>query len=90
MIVPPTSEELAALLARVPEGWSRFEIDGEPWSVSRVARAGGRAVTLEARRLGSAEGFGANVWLTSAGAVLRPCEVPAEQVLDLLRALPEA
>lgn len=81
-------DELGRLLARVPEGWTRFEIAGRPWAVSRVPRGDGRTVTLEAEQLGGAEAFGANVWLTSSGPVLRPCEVPAEKVLGLLRALP--
>lgn len=85
----PTDDELDRLLARVPEGWTRFEIDGRPWAVSRVARAGGRSVTLEVEQLGGADSFGANVWLTSAGPVLKPCEVPPEKVLGLLRSLPE-
>lgn len=85
----PDADELGRLLARVPEGWTRFEIAGRPWAVSRVARGDGRTVTLEAEQLGGADAFGANVWLTSAGPVLRPCEVPAEKVLGLLRSLPE-
>ncbi|WP_201308809.1 hypothetical protein [Puerhibacterium puerhi] len=82
-------DELGRLLARVPEGWTRFEIAGRPWAVSRVPRGDGRTVTLEAEQLGGADAFGANVWLTSSGPVLRPCEVPAEKVLGLLRSLPE-
>jgi len=31
----------------------------------------------------------ANVWRTEAGTLLRPCEMPAEQVLEVLRALPD-
>jgi peptide-methionine (S)-S-oxide reductase len=85
----PTAD-LDQLLARVPEGWTRFEVDGRPWAVSRVARADGRSVTLEAEQLGSGDRFGANVWLTSSGPVLKPCEVPPEKVLGLLRALPDS
>lgn len=88
MSTEPIAVDLDELLARVPEGWTRFEIDGQPWAVSRVARARGRSVTLEAEQLGTTDRFGANIWLTSSGAVLKPCEVPAEKVLELLRALP--
>jgi len=84
----PPADDLDELLARVPEGWTRFTVDGRPWAVSRVARADGRAVTLEAEQLGGADRLGANVWLTASGPVLRPCEVPPETVLRLLRALP--
>ena len=86
---PDPTDDLARLLTRVPEGWTRFQIDGLSWAVTRVPRGDGRTMTLEAEQLGGPVRFGANVWLTSSGPVLKPCEVPVEQVLGLLRALPE-
>jgi len=43
---------------------------------------------LTAEQLGGSVMFSANVWHTSNGPVLRPCEVPAETVLDFLESLP--
>ena len=80
------SEELGALVAAIPEGWSRLEIAGEAWAVTRVTRAGGKVISLDAERLGDSEQLGANVWITAEGAVLRPCEVPAVTVMRFLRA----
>ncbi|WP_460568145.1 hypothetical protein [Humibacter soli] len=85
MTDPNDGAELEALIAAIPEGWSRTRIDGQTWAVTRTTRAGGRVVSLDAERLGSAEALGANVWLTSGGAILKPCEIPAETVMTFLR-----
>lgn len=82
--------ELEELLSRVPDGWSRHRLAGGPWGVSRVEHAGGRSITLTADELGGPGFLSANIWHTSGGLVLRPCEVPASAVLELLRALPPA
>lgn len=82
-------DELDALVARVPRGWSRQLIDGRAWGITRVDRAGGRSSTIDGEELGGARRMSANVWRTGSGTLLRPCEMPAEQVLEVLRALPE-
>ncbi|QGN33227.1 hypothetical protein [Microlunatus sp. Gsoil 973] len=82
----PDRHELDALLTSIPEGWSRTEIDGRGWAITRTTHAQGKVITLSAERLGDAEQLSANVWLTSAGTVLKPCEVPAERVIRFLRA----
>ncbi len=81
-------DDLDALVERVPIGWSRHVIDGCAWGISRVERAGG-ATTLEGEELGGTRRLSANVWRIASGTRLRPCEMPAEQVLEVLRALPE-
>ncbi|TDE14226.1 hypothetical protein [Jiangella asiatica] len=80
------AQELDTLLSSIPEGWSRAEVDGQAWGVRRVTRAGGKVISLNAERLGDTEQLGANVWITSDGPVLRPCEVPADKVMRFLRA----
>jgi peptide-methionine (S)-S-oxide reductase len=79
-------QELDTLLRIIPEGWSRAEIAGQAWGVTRTTRAGGKVISVNAERLGDTEQLGANVWITSEGPVLRPCEVPAEKVMQFLRA----
>lgn len=78
--------ELEVLIRAIPEGWSRIQIDGQPWAMTRTTRADGRVISLDAERLGTSESLGANVWATSSGTVLRPCEVPEERVMTFLRA----
>lgn len=82
----PEDRDLAALVSLIPEGSSRTHIAGQPWSISRTTRAGGKVVSIDAEHLGGTEQLGANVWLTTEGAVLRPCEVPEEKVMQFLRA----
>jgi peptide-methionine (S)-S-oxide reductase len=77
--------ELSALIRAVPEGWTRVQIAGQGWGISRTTRAGGRTISFDAERLGGKERLGANVWNTSEGTVLRPCEVPEERVMQVLR-----
>lgn len=83
---PSPHDRLEALIAAIPEGWSRAHIGDQTWAITRVTRAGGRVVSLDAERLGAHEQLGANVWLTSDGALLRPCEVPEEKVMRFLDA----
>lgn len=78
-------QELGALIRAIPEGWTRVQIDGRGWGITRTTRAGGKTISFDAERLGSKEYLGANVWNTSEGSVLRPCEVPEERVMQLLR-----
>ncbi|GGM40191.1 peptide methionine sulfoxide reductase [Promicromonospora citrea] len=76
---------LDELVGQIPEGWSRVQVAGEPWGVTRTTRAHGKVVTVSAERLGGADRLSANVWITTDGPVLRPCEVPADAVLGFLR-----
>ena len=78
-------DDLDELVARVPPGWTRVTYRGRPWGLSRGDHAGGRSVFVEADELGGPGRLSANVWFTADGPVLRPCEVPAGDVLDLLR-----
>ena len=81
-------DELTELLLRVSDGWARRVVAGVPWGVSRVEHVGGRTTTLTAEQLGGTGFLSANVWHTTAGPVLRPCEVPAADVIRFLRDLP--
>lgn len=85
----PDADDLDRLVDRIPLGWSRHEIDGRAWGVTRVDHAGGRSSTIEGEELGGEARMSANVWRTASGTHLKPCEMPAEQVLAVLRALPE-
>ncbi len=78
-------QELGALVTAIPEGWTRVQIAGHVWGITRTTRAGGKVISFDAERLGDREQLGANVWMLSEGSVLRPCEVPEEKVLQVLR-----
>jgi hypothetical protein len=78
-------QELDALVRAIPEGWTRVQIAGHVWGITRTTRAGGKVISLDAERLGDKEQLGANVWMLAEGSVLRPCEVPEEKVMQVLR-----
>ena len=81
--VEPT--ELHALVDRVPTGWTEVGYAGRTWGLTRADHAGGGTTTLYAEELGGTSAVSANVWRTSGGDVLRPCEMPARDVLAFLR-----
>jgi hypothetical protein len=78
-------EELHALVDRVPTGWTEVGYAGRTWGLTRTDHAQGGTTTLYAEELGGTSAVSANVWRTSGGDVLRPCEMPARVVLDFLR-----
>jgi hypothetical protein len=78
-------QELDALVRVIPEGWTRMQIAGSFWGITRTTRAGGKVISFDAERLGTREQLGANVWMLSGGSVLKPCEVPEEKVMQILR-----
>lgn len=79
-----TAPDLAALVARLPEGWSQVRYAGRRYGLTRTTHTGGRSVSVYAEELGGSGVISANVWLLSGGAELRPCEMPAADVLDFL------
>jgi hypothetical protein len=78
-------QELDALIRAIPEGWTRVHIAGHVWGITRTTRAGGKVISFDAERLGNKEQLGANVWMLPEGSILRPCEVPEESVMQVLR-----
>jgi hypothetical protein len=80
----PDEWDLDALLARVPEGWTLVSFRSRSYGLSRTSRAAGAGVAVFAEELGGTDVVSANVYRTSTGAVLKPCEMPAEKVLDFL------
>lgn len=80
------SQDLEMLIAAIPEGWSSVRIAGQSWGVTRTTRAAAKVVSIDAECLGTSERLGANIWMMSGSAILRPCEVPEETVMRFLNA----
>lgn len=78
-------DDLDALVARIPAGWSVRTHGGRRWGVTRSVHAGGRSQSVYAEELGGPDVVSTNVYRTSTGPVLKPCEMPAEKVLAFLR-----
>ena len=60
----------------MPEGWTPVNYRGRPYGLRRTSRAEGRSVAVYAEELGGADVVSTNVYRTSTGDVLRPCEMP--------------
>lgn len=80
-----TGTDLDALVRRVPVGWSEVLYRGHRWGVRRTDHVGGRSVAIQAEELGGTGWVSTNVLRLSSGSVLKPCEMPADQVLEFLR-----
>lgn len=69
----------------MPEGWTLVTYAGLRYGLRRASRAGGRSVSLYAEQLGGPDVVSTNIYRTSGGDVLRPCEMPAATVLAFLQ-----
>lgn len=76
--------DVAALLAQLPVGSSDVLYRGRRWSVTRTVQQGGRVEKVWAEELGGRGVVSANLYRTGDGDRFRPCEMPAEVVLDFL------
>ena len=76
---------LASLVDRVPEGWTLVGYRGRRYGLRRTDRAGGRSVAIFAEELGGRDVVSTNIYRTTGGDVLKPCEMPAATVLAFLR-----
>ncbi|MCW2819669.1 MAG: peptide methionine sulfoxide reductase [Marmoricola sp.] len=94
---PADAEDALELLRRFPAGWSRATYDGRSWGVSRTSSVGDRVHRVYAEALagpgprgpGGPVVVSANLYRVGRRTELRPCEMPAEVVLDFLaRAVP--
>jgi hypothetical protein len=79
--------DLSALFARVPEGWSLVEYDGRSWGLTRTVHGDGRSESILAEELGGSDLVSANLYRLDGEDLLKPCEMPEEKVLDFLRGL---
>jgi hypothetical protein len=76
--------DYAALFDRLPDGWSEVVYAGRRYGVTRSVAAEGHALAVYAEELGGRDVVSANLYLTTDGARLRPCEMPAAKVIDFL------
>ncbi|ALM53641.1 hypothetical protein [Halomonas huangheensis] len=76
--------DLAALLARVTEGYSEALYDGKRFAVTRQTFNRGNSTKIFARCLQDQQFFSCNAYRTTQGWRLYPCEMSAESVLGFL------
>lgn len=83
--VTQPNPSLGDLVDQLPEGWTRVTYRGRAYGLARTTRAAGGAVGVFAQELGGSDLVSANFYRTATGEHLRPCEMPAQKVLDFLQ-----
>ncbi len=82
------SERVANALADLPTGTFTGIADNRRYVVSHQIMARGKSHKLVAHELGGPDYISLNLYLTrNSGALLRPCEMPAEKVAAFVLAL---
>ncbi|SDR80929.1 hypothetical protein SAMN04488570_0446 [Nocardioides scoriae] len=76
--------DVAALVERLPLGWSEATYAGRRWGVARSRTAGGRAGSVYAEELGGTDVVSTNVYRVGGTWVLKPCEMPEAKVRAFL------
>ena len=71
----------------IPIGTSTGWYNGRRYIICRTELAGGKSQKLVAQELGGQDYISLNLYLTSnSGAVLRPCEMPVQKVVNFVTA----
>ena len=72
----------------LPVGGYGGTFEGERYRVTKSVMATGRSQKLEAEELGGPDYISFNLYRLSGGeALLKPCEMPAEKVIDFVMRL---
>ncbi|WP_170573750.1 hypothetical protein [Ruegeria atlantica] len=75
---------LSAFFA-IPSGSSTGQSNGRRYIVSRSEQVSGKSHKLVAHELGGTDYISLNLYLTrDSGALLRPCEMSSEKVIDFV------
>ena len=67
-----------------PEGYSLATYRQRSYAITAHTYAGGRSRKVLARQLGGRDFISFNCYRTSTGTRLKPCEMPAERVLEFI------
>lgn len=68
----------------IPPGYSEVVYRGRKYSLTSTDFNGGKSLKVYAKELGGNEFISFNYYLTSTNDHLKPCEMPAEKVIDFL------
>lgn len=80
---PP--DRFTSILVNLPTGTFTGSAYRRSYVVSHQVLAGGKSHKLVAHELGGSDYISLNLYLTGrSGALLRPCEMPPEKVIDFV------
>ncbi len=75
---------LLSKILQLPEGYSLGCYRGVKYGITKRTFSGGRSYKVFAEAMGGKNFISLNLYLTAGGEHLRPCEMPAEKVIDFL------
>ena len=75
---------VAELIAQIPKGYSEVMINGRRYGVSRSDFNAGSSLKVYAEELGGNDFISFNYYQTSREALLKPCEMPQQKVIEFL------
>lgn len=81
------ASNFSARLATLPAGFSEVSYQGRRWGMTITGEPAGRRVNLVARELGGQGYVSFNYYRLTTGARLKPCEMPAQHVIDFVLGL---
>ena len=82
--MPRLPDDAAARLAALPTGTTRGRYAGRSWTLTVKRSADGRQGWVWGEELGGAGRISGNLYCLRDGLVLKPCEMPAERVHEVL------
>ena len=71
-------------LSRIPAGYSEGHFDARRYGVTQSSSADGKRTWLFGEELGGDNRISCNVYLIGARAILKPCEMPEDKVIDFV------
>ncbi len=80
-------EAFLAAFDALPQGSFTGTAHGRRYVVTRSGFSGDKAQKLVAEELGGADYISLNLYRLASGARLKPCEMPAQKVVDFVLAL---
>ena len=83
LLLPGEAQTAERILA-LPEGYVRGAYGERSYGIITETFAAGRSRKVLARELGGPDLISCNLYLTSRGPLLKPCEMPIEKVQDFL------
>ncbi|KAA3515358.1 hypothetical protein [Agrobacterium rosae] len=80
-----TDATFLSALSRIPDGYVRGKFDGRLWGATIKRSADGRRIWLFAEELAGTDIVSFNLYrIKSGAAVLKPCEMSCEKVIEFV------
>lgn len=84
MLRPEEWDTFLPAFERIPSGCHRATFRGKSYVIRKSQQVDGLAEKLQAEELGGTDFVSFNLYRLSTGALLRPCEMPQQKVMDFV------